>query len=162
MDSDTLTLGAIIFLVACPIVTVLFIVWARVFFRRSGAGGAEQVARSYLDALQAQNFHRAAELVSIAVLRDDAQRQAWVAKMEATKERKRLVRYTLGKARVNQSHDPNPGQIEFTVEVAEQMRDKEYPATIGLRIAIDKGSGQHRIVYSPEIYEETQVRPIRR
>jgi len=162
MDSGTLTLGAIIFLVACPIVAVLFIVWARVFFRRSGAGGAEQVARAYLDALQAQNFHRAAELVSVTVLRDDGQRQAWVAKMEATQERKRLLGYTLGKPRVNLSHDPNPGQIEFTVEAAEQMRDKEYPATLGLRVAIDKQSGQHRIVYSPELYEETQVRPIRR
>ncbi len=162
MDSETLTFAGIIFLIICPIVAVLFLVWARVFFRRSGAGSAEQVARGYLDALQAQNFRRAAELVSATVLRDDVQRQAWVTKMEATKERKRLVRYTLGQARVNQSHEPNPGQIEFTVEAAEQMRDKEYPATIGLRIAIDKQSGQHRIVYSPEIYEETQVRSIRR
>jgi hypothetical protein len=162
MDSELLNTGGIIFLVACPIVTVLFIVWARVFFRRSGAGSAEQTARAYLDALQAQNFRRAAELVSVSVLRDDAQRHAWVTRMEATQDRKRLVRYTLGKPRVNASHDPNPGQIEFTVEAAEQMRDKEYPATLGLRLAIDRQSGQHRIVYSPEIYEETQTRLVRR
>jgi hypothetical protein len=138
------------------------VVWARTAFKRSGGAGAETIARAYLDALQAQNFQRAAELISVSVLRDEAERRAWVKKMEGTKERKRLARYTLGKPRVNASHEPNPGQVEITVEASELMRDKEYPAHLTVRIAIDKASGQHRVVYAPEIYEETVARPLRR
>ena len=162
MDSQALTIGGIAFLVACPIITVALVVWARMYFKRSGTGGAEKVTRAYLDALQAQDFRRAAELVSVSVLRDEAERQAWVKKMEALRERKRLARYTLGPPRLNPSHDANPGQVEITVEAFELMRDKEYPAHLTVRVAIDKQSGEHRIVYSPEIYEETFARPIRR
>jgi hypothetical protein len=158
MDSPILPVVGVIFLAACPVVTVLLVVWARVFFKRGGLSSAEAVARAYLDALQAQDFARAAGLVSVTVLRDDAQRQAWVNKMEQTRERKRLVRYTLGRPRVNLNHEPNPGQVEIAVEAAERMRDKEYPAHLTLRLAVEKQSGQHRITYAPEIFAETQAR----
>jgi hypothetical protein len=155
MDSETLTIGGIIFLVACPIITIAVVIWARKYFQSSGSGGAEKVAREYMDAMQAQNFKRASELVSVTVLRDDAQRQAWIKKMEANRDRKRVVRYTLGKPRLQSSHDPNPGQIEVTVSAHERIGEKEYPAHMALRVAIDKQSGSHRIVYAPDIYDET-------
>jgi hypothetical protein len=155
MDSDTLTIAGIVFLAACPIVSIALVVWARVFSNRSGAGSAERAARDYLDALQAQNFKRAAETVSATVLRDETQRQAWINKMEAGRARKRLLRYTLNRPRKHSSHDPFPGQVEVTVAAFERIGDKEYPAHLAVRVAIDKQSGQYRIVYSPEIYDET-------
>jgi hypothetical protein len=161
MDSDTLTIGGIIFLVACPIITIAIVIWARVFFNKSGSGGAEKVARDYLEALLAQNFKRASEVVSVTVLRDDAQRQKWVDKMEAGRAAKRLMSYKMSKPRIQGSHDSNPGQVEITVEASERIGDKEYPKHMALRVAIDKQSGQHRIVYAPEIYDETFKYPVR-
>jgi hypothetical protein len=123
---------------------------------------ASKNANAYMEALRNKNYTEAAIYISRVVLADATEVTSWVAKMEASMEKKAIHSYQLGRPEFGSLTGNFSGEARLVAHVVANEGGKEHAEQYTIRLMEDERHDPStiRVFDAPEVAEELDERVV--